>query len=442
MSGLPDILPNVAASDLAQITAWTAGAAMLTIAVGIVGQRTLARRSVGLQVMLVSLVTVITALAAVAAISYCMLPATDRNVMLELMGIAGVAGLAVASVIGRSVTRATRRLLAAVREVGGSGIYTPPSIALPSELAGLSDGIAEAHDRLGRARAREQALEASRRELVAWVSHDLRTPLAGLRAMAEALEDKVVTDPREVDRYHSQIREETDRLAAMIDDLFQLSKIHAGALRLTPRLSGLEDLISEVAASAEPVARAKGVRLTGGVASGMRVLIDPAEFGRAVRNLVTNAIRHTPPGGTVELLGEIRSGLAYLSVADECGGIPTDDLPRVFDVAFRGETARTPDPSGGAGLGLSIARGIVEAHSGQVSVRNTGPGCRFVIALPLARPAPAAVSRPAQGRAAATDPDAARLGATGPLPAQPAGAATRSGGRHTSVRQKAGAARR
>jgi signal transduction histidine kinase len=110
-------------------------------------------------------------------------------------------------------------------------------------------------------------------------------------------------------------------------------------------------------------------------------------MGRAVRNLMTNAIRHTPPDGRIEILGEIKSGTACLSVSDECGGIPTQDLPRVFDVAFRGESARTPapDPSGGAGLGLSIARGIVEAHSGQIGVRNTGPGCQFLIRLPLAR---------------------------------------------------------
>ena len=293
---LADVMPHVAASDLTYITEWVAGAAMFTTAIGVVGQRALARRSIGTQVTLVALVTVVTALAAVGVISFRMFDVGDRDVMLELMGIAGLAGLAVALVIGRSVTRATRRLLAAVREVGDSGIYTPPSVTLPTELAGLSHGLAEVHDRLGRARAREQALEASRRELVAWVSHDLRTPLAGLRAMAEALEDQVVTDPREVSRYHSQIRLETDRLASMIDDLFQLSKIHAGALRLSPRPVGLEDLIAEVAASTEPVARAKGVRLTGAAAPGMGVLIDQAEFGRAVRNLVTNAIRHTPRG--------------------------------------------------------------------------------------------------------------------------------------------------
>jgi len=419
---LADVMPHVAASDLTYITEWVAGAAMFTTAIGVVGQRALARRSIGTQVTLVALVTVVTALAAVGVISFRMFDVGNRDVMLELMGIAGLAGLAVALVIGRSVTRATRRLLAAVREVGDSGIYTPPSVTLPTELAGLSHGLAEVHDRLGRARAREQALEASRRELVAWVSHDLRTPLAGLRAMAEALEDQVVTDPREVSRYHSQIRLETDRLASMIDDLFQLSKIHAGALRLSPRPVGLEDLIAEVAASTEPVARAKGVRLTGAAAPGMGVLIDQAEFGRAVRNLVTNAIRHTPRGGTIEVVGMITGGLACVSVSDECGGIPPDDLPRVFDVAFRGESARTPDPSGGAGLGLSIARGIVEAHSGKISVRNTGPGCQFLISLPLARPAPSAVSRSAA--------PGALLSGTG---------AQGSVGRHTSVRLTTGA---
>jgi signal transduction histidine kinase len=203
--------------------------------------------------------------------------------------------------------------------------------------------------------------------------------------MAEALEDQVVIDPREVSQYHTQIRREVDRLTAMIDDLFELSRIHAGALRLARRMVGLEDLVAEVVASAEPVARAKGVRLSGAAVRGMPVFVDSAEMGRALRNLVTNAIRHTPPDGGVDVLAEVQGGMACVSVSDACGGIPPGDLPRVFDVAFRGESARTPGPQEGAGLGLSIARGIVEAHSGQIAVRNAGPGCQFLIRLPLAR---------------------------------------------------------
>jgi signal transduction histidine kinase len=384
-AALPVAAGSMAPVDLVSVVAWVAVAVAATALAGLGVLRLLARRSIGLHVGLVAVVCVITAMITIAEISVIMLSPTDRAVMLELMGISGIASLVASYFVARAVGRASGALLASVRQVGDSGIYTPPEVPLPAELEGLSRGLAEAHERLGQARAREQAFEASRRELVAWVSHDLRTPLAGLRAMAEALEDRVVVDPREVDHYHSQIRIETERLAAMIDDLFELSKIHAGALRLSRRVVGLEDLIADVVASAAPVARAKRVRLTGSAVRGMPVLIDSAEFGRAVRNLVINAIRHTPPDGTIEILGELRSGVACVSVSDECGGIPLDDLPRVFDVAFRGESARTPDPSGGAGLGLSIARGIVEAHSGDISVLNTGPGCQFLITLPLAR---------------------------------------------------------
>src|ERR1700749_356712 len=267
------MIGDVAPADFGHVGGGVAGTPMLTTAIGVGGQRLLARRSIGLQVALVAGITVVTALAAVSTISAIMLTASGREAMFELMGIAGLAGFAVALVISRSITRGAKKLLGAVKEVGESGFFTPPPITLPTELSGLSEGLGEAHERLGAARAREQALEASRRELVAWVSHDLRTPLAGLRAMAEALEDQVVTDPREVGHYHSQIRRETDRLSAMIDDLFELSKIHAGTLRLSPRLVALEDLVAEVVSSADPVARAKGIRLTGSTVRGSPVLI-------------------------------------------------------------------------------------------------------------------------------------------------------------------------
>jgi signal transduction histidine kinase len=399
-------------SDLEHISERVLLLSVIVTFLGIGLLRLLAAKSVGLMLALVVAVSVVCSLLGVGVIAWLMMATTtDRDVMMDLMAIAGLAAFVVAMFVGRRIIKASHALSVAVQDVGESGVYVAPQMVLPAELAELSDGLAETHERLAQSRTRERALEASRRELVAWVSHDLRTPLAGLRAMAEALEDQVVIDPRTVSQYHSQIRREVDRLTAMIDDLFELSRIHAGALRLSRRMVGLEDLVAEVVASTEPVARAKGVRLTGAAVRGLPVYIDTAEMGRALRNLVTNAIRHTPPEGVVDVLAEAQSGMACVTVSDACGGIPPGDLPRVFDVAFRGESARTPGPQEGAGLGLSIARGIVEAHSGQIAVRNAGPGCQFLIRLPLARAGAPAAARTAAPRR--------------PAPAGPAGTAPR-----------------
>ncbi|PRY46586.1 sensor histidine kinase [Umezawaea tangerina] len=231
------------------------------------------------------------------------------------------------------------------------------------------------------ARARERAAEASRRELVAWISHDLRTPLAGIRAMAEALADGVVHQPHEVSDYAGRISTEADQLSAMVDDLFELSRITAGALRLTLSDVPLADIVSEVVAAEGPVARRKGVRLEASAATWPVVLGSDPELARVVRNLLSNAIRHTPPDGTVAVRVDVDGQEARLWVDDSCGGIPEPDLPRVFEVAFRGTPSRQPV---GGGLGLAIARGLVEAHKGTIDARNHGPGCRFEVRLPLA----------------------------------------------------------
>jgi signal transduction histidine kinase len=214
---------------------------------------------------------------------------------------------------------------------------------------------------------------------VAWVSHDLRTPLAGLRAMAEALEDGLAADPP---RYHKQMRAEAERLAIMVDDLFELSRIHAGTLHLSWHQIGLDDLVSDVLASTEALARERGVRLDGSATRQLAVRADPRELSRALTNLLANAIRHTPPGGRVFVEARPEDGHALLAVADSCGGIPESDLPYVFDLAWRGTDARSPAPDSGAGLGLAIVRGVVEAHRGSVRVVNTEVGCCFEMRLP------------------------------------------------------------
>lgn len=391
-------LSGVAPSDLVRVSYTVAAIAVVTSAAGLVALRLLSRRSIAAMLTVIAAVTVVTSLAGVAAITVLMIDTSqDRAIVLELLAIAGLAGLAVALLTGRRISAASRLLVKAVRPVGESGRYKPPAKPLPAELAVLSAALASAHDRLAAAHERERTLEASRRELVAWVSHDLRTPLAGLRAMAEALDDGVVTDRPTVTGYHAQIRREVNRLSEMIDDLFELSRIQAGALRLACRLVGLDDLVAEALASAEPLARAKGVRLQGTAVPGVPVYVDSAEFGRALRNLLVNAIKHTPSDEPVRVVGTLDQGMASVSVSDTCGGIPEDQLPRIFDLAFRGQSARTPGPQEGAGLGLCIARGIVEAHAGQIAVRNTGPGCQVMVRLPLAHPPSRRVRRAGLG---------------------------------------------
>jgi signal transduction histidine kinase len=304
----------------------------------------------------------------------------DLGVVVMVCVIAGVVASAFSWLLGRQVASDSAALRLAARSLGdGPAEFLPPGRPLATEFAALSRELTDTSARLAESRAREGALEQSRRQLVAWVSHDLRTPLAGLRAMAEALEDGLATDPP---RYHKQMRAEADRLATMVDDLFALSRVHSGTLHLSKSEIALNDLVSDVLASAEALAGARGVRLGGRAAGRLGVLADPRELSRALTNLLSNAIRHTPPGGSVYVEARRDSGDALLTVTDGCGGIPEADLPHVFDLAWRGTDARSPGQEGGAGLGLAIVRGIVEAHGGGVRVVNAGGGCRFEVRLP------------------------------------------------------------
>ncbi|MEU7001527.1 HAMP domain-containing sensor histidine kinase [Nonomuraea sp. NPDC046570] len=359
--------------NLLKIIAVTAGLGTLVAAAGLAIMWRLRGRSIGVMMAVVAAVAVVATLAGVVAITLRMLIEGEaRDLVLSVVAVGGLVGLGVAFILGRRVVAASRRLVDAVRTPGD---FTAPQ-GLPAELQTIANTLEESF-------ARERALEGARRELVAWVSHDLRTPLAGMRAMAEALEDGVVTDRETVLRYHTQIRLEVERLSGLVDDLFELSRIHAGALRLSRSRIGLADLVADTMAGAEALARAKGVRLSAEAGEVVPVEADAGALGRALRNLVVNAIRHTPTDGTVLLRAAVHVGMACLSVADCCGGIPEADLPRVFEVAFTGESARTPTGEGGAGLGLAIAQGIVEAHQGLIGVVNEGPGCRFEIRLPL-----------------------------------------------------------
>jgi signal transduction histidine kinase len=374
---------------MSDVTAIALVAAAYSGSVGLAGLAVaylLRRRSLRVATVVVAAVAVLVLVAGLVGTSRAMfLSSHDFAVATEVALIAGVIALGFAVLVGETLARRSRSIQREARAFGESGTFEAGTRSGPAELADLATELERTSRRLQAAKDRERRLESSRRELVAWVSHDLRTPLAGIRAMAEALEDGLAEDP---DRYHMRISSEVERMSRMVDDLFELSRLHVGAFEITPESVALGDLVSEAIAGADPIAHARGVRIGGAVEGEVMVSVDPARMSRVLLNLLTNAIRHTPTDGTVEITGRAGAGGVEVSVHDACGGIPEDELPRVFDVAWRGSAARSPEdglsgaPGTGAGLGLAIVKGIVEAHRGSVVVRNEEPGCRFLVRLP------------------------------------------------------------
>ena len=217
----------------------------------------------------------------------------DLAVVLPVTLIAAVVASAVSWFLARQVIGDVRRVRATARSLGareGSALpeAVPDARPVLRELAEIDAELISAGRRLATSRSREQALEASRRELIAWVSHDLRTPLAGLRAMAEALEDRVVDDP---DRYHRQIRREVDRLSHLVDDLFELSRIRSGGLALSLQQVDARDLVADVVSGSAAVATAGGVALDAAV-DPASLRIDAGGMNRAVRGRVPDRVDH------------------------------------------------------------------------------------------------------------------------------------------------------
>ena len=380
------------AGDAVVLATYAAGAAAISALVAVAVLSGLRRRSIVLQAAIAALAPVVAvAIGVVAAASAMFISSHDLHALIVVLVAAGTVGVLSGLILGRRVATAGRSLGAMARGLGdGEGGEVSGGRDAPSELASLAAELQATSARLNEARAQSAAIEHSRRQLVAWVSHDLRTPLAGIRAMVEALEDGVVDEPETVARYYSTMRREVDRLAGLVDDLFELSRIEAGALGLDFERVPLDELVSEAVASASVIAGAKGIDLRGAVGEPSPVVeLSTPEMARVVRNLLDNAIRHTAPGGTVwiEAALDDTGSEAVVSVRDACGGIPEEDLDHVFELAYRGDAARTPG-GGGAGLGLAVARGLVEAHQGSISVRNEGDGCRFTVRLPVSGTAP------------------------------------------------------
>jgi signal transduction histidine kinase len=372
-------------SGLLSVVIIALACAIIVGTAGVLTLRLLARHSLVLQLLVVAFATIVSVVSGMAAAASLMYVSEhDLTVFYFVAGVAGAVSLIMAGLLGRALVKDSRHLTLAAARLGRGEPVTAIERHSNTEFAALAGQLAATGARLQELRDREGRIDASRRDLVAWISHDLRTPLAGIRAMAEALEDDMVEDPA---RYHRQIRGQVDKLTAMVDDLFELSRIHSGTLRLRLTQVPLYDLISDTVADLGPVAREKALDLRFEGAMGLTIRADPAELSRAVGNLVMNAVQLSTPGSAIVVaVTEHADGRAVISVQDSAGGIDPADLDRVFEAGWRGSEPRTPgmEPAdrGRAGLGLAIVDGIINAHGGEVTVQNIAGGCRFDLLLP------------------------------------------------------------
>lgn len=294
-------------------------------------------------------------------------------------GIAMVLGYFLSSVIVRRISSLQQAAWCIQAGELGTEVVTQGN----DELSALASAFNQMSRQLEQAADKQRELDILRRDLIAWAGHDLQTPLASVRAIVEALADGVVDDPPTVQRYLQTARRDIQNLSLLIDDLFQMAQLDAGGLSLDREPASLSDLISDTLESFSALARQQGVGLTGQVQTGVDpVLMDVQRIGRVLNNLISNALRHTPVGGTIRV-DAARSGQnVQISVTDSGEGISVEDLPHIFDRFYRGEKSRSRR-TGGAGLGLAIARGVVEAHGGQIGVESQAShGTRFYFTLP------------------------------------------------------------
>lgn len=325
--------------------------------------------TVRLQLAALAVLAVVLPLGAVLLSGWVMFHMGDDKKILAVMALSALTAIVAALVVARSIADAIDGVADASAELAAGDLSSRAPEGGPEEVAALARSFNE----MGRGLRR---LFDTRRELVAWASHDLRTPLANMQAMLEALEDGLA-GPEE---YVPALREQVGVLSELVDDLFELARIDAGALTLELRELPIEPVVSSSLRGVEAEARMRRVHLAASVDGAARARFAPMEVERVLMNLLTNALRHTPSDGSVAVRVESSAAGVQVAVEDTGDGLDAEARTRMFERFWRGDRARS---SRGAGLGLAIARGLVEAHGGRIwAEEREGGGARVCFTLP------------------------------------------------------------
>lgn len=387
---LTQVLMSPPASEIRQLATYFTIAGAATMMLGWLTVR-VAERAVGLSLRAKTFLGAVTAsgvaLLNVLIIAQLMFVSTahDLKLLLAVVGFSGVVTVCFTMWVASTASRRIAVVARGIRSLAAGAYGERVEIDGGDEVAALAADLNTLAFRLQEVEQAREALDRDRRNLTAAISHDLRTPLASMRAMVEALDDAVVVDASEITRYHRTLRREIDRLSRMIDDLLELARMDAGALRLELKPLAVQEIAAEVVDAMDAQARRGDVALTLGVeGTPPAVQLDGSRIERAIFNLVRNALDHTPAGGRVDVQVRANGGCVELCVRDTGEGVRAEDLPRIWQSFYRADKSRTRGASGdGAGLGLAIVRGIVEAHGGAVEAESpAGGGAVFVMRLP------------------------------------------------------------
>ncbi|MEX0874765.1 MAG: HAMP domain-containing sensor histidine kinase [Actinomycetota bacterium] len=372
---------GMSGSEVTHLAAMLFPAALTTVAAAILAAPLLARAPFRLRVLSLVVLATVVSLANLGVLSALMLVSHDALTVAVLMVYSALAGVGAAWSSSESFTKGVHQIRASARALATGELSSRVGkVDGGPELQELATSIDEMAERLEHSTASEQRALAVRNDLITAVSHDLRTPLAGLRAMVEAIQDGVVDDPETVRSYTWAMKASVDALVDLIDDLFELVKIDAGSLRASNERARLDEVVDSALALCRPQAIEKGLVVTADLNGADGRLISP-RITRALQNLVQNAIRHTPADGTVRVEARDTTGSLELIVEDTGEGIPESAVDRIFEPFWRGDPSRA-DP--GTGLGLTLAQRIVRALDGEIEVRSSpAAGSRFAIRLPL-----------------------------------------------------------
>ncbi len=329
--------------------------------------------TVRLQLAGLALLAVVVPLAAVFVSGLVMFHMGDDVKILAVAVAAASAAVGSGLFLAASIAGKIERLRFTSAELARGELKARAPESGPRELAELGAAFNEMASNVER-------LFDARRQLVAWASHDLRTPIASMQAMIEALEDGLA----EPETYLPALREQARRLGLLVDDLFELARIDAGVLTLELREAPVSPVVQACLRGLEAEARAKHVRLEVRVEEPSTARCAPEKVERVVFNLLTNALRHTPSDGAVAVVVKPDTDEVRVTVEDTGEGMSEDSLQRMFDRFWRGDRARTSGRAG-AGLGLAIARGLVEAQGGRIWAESApGGGARVSFTLPSA----------------------------------------------------------